>query len=91
MLCLLGLVGVSQHKLPKSAVLLCVAFAIGGHGLLRQRRWGWALTLATVFLSALYGMWTVVHFHQLPMLLMVVVNMILFLYLIRPEVRLRMR
>lgn len=90
-LCLIGLLGVSEHKLPRIAVLFCIAFAVAGQGLLRQKRWGWALTLATVFLSGIYGMWMVAHFHQLSMLLMAVVNLILFLYLVRPEVRERMR
>ncbi len=36
-------------------------------------------------------MWRFVEFHELPMLGMAAVNMVLFLYLVRPEVRLRMR
>lgn len=91
MLCLLGLLGVSMHKLPGVVLVLCVAFGAGGQGLLMQRRWGWALSLATVFLSAIYGMWTVYEFHRWPMAGMAFVNMILFLYLIRPEVRERLR
>ena len=90
-LCLIGLLGVSQHKLPHIALLFCVAFAVAGQGLLRQRRWGWALTLATVFLSSLYGLYMVVERHQLPMLLTACVNLLLFFYLVRPEVRERMR
>lgn len=91
MLCALGLLGVGQHHLPKFAVLFCAVFALGGYGLLAQKRWGWALSLATVLLSGLYGMWRVGRFHQLPMLFMVAVNFVLFFYLIRPEVRQRMK
>jgi hypothetical protein len=47
--------------------------------------------LATVLLSSVYQMVRFVEFHQLPLLAMAAVNMVLFLYLIRPEVRLRMR
>ena len=90
-LCLIGLLGVSMNKLPHLALLFCLAFAAAGQGLLMQRRWGWALSLATVFLSGLYALWFVTQRHQLPMLLSAVVNLILFLYLIRPEVRQRMR
>jgi len=89
-LCLLGLLGVSTHKLPHVVLLLCIAFAAGGQGLLALRRWGWALTMATVLLSAMYGLWGLVHFHQLPLIFMLVVNLILFLYLARPEVRERL-
>lgn len=91
MLCILGLLGFSMHKLPGIVLLFCAAFAGGGQGLLMQRRWGWALALATVLLSAVYGIWMLLHFHQLPMLLMVLINLILFLYLVRPEVRERLR
>lgn len=91
LLCILGVLGVSQNKLPKFVYLFCIAFALAGQGLLRQKRWGWALSLATVLLSSIYQMWLFVHFHELPMLAMAAVNMVLFLYLVRPEVRLRMR
>lgn len=91
LLCILGLLGVSEHKLPKIVLLLCAAFAAAGQGLLRQKRWGWALTLATVFLSALYELWIFVEFHESPMVVMAVVNLVLFLYLVRPEVRERMK
>lgn len=90
-LCLLGLLGVSRHKLPHSALVLCVAFALGGHGLLRLRRWGWAITLATAFLSAIYGLWGMIHFHQMDWIVMIIINAILFLYLVRPEVMERLR
>jgi hypothetical protein len=91
LLCLIGLVGVTTHKLPLVVLVLCAAFAAAGQGLLRLRRWGWALTLATVFLSALYGMWVVVKVHQLVELVMVALNLVFFLYLVRPEVRARLR
>lgn len=91
LLCILGLLGVTQSKLPHFVLLFCVAFAAAGQGLILQRRWGWALALATVLLSSSYQMWRVAAYHELPMLGMAVVNLLLFLYLIRPEVRLRMR
>ena len=91
LLCILGVLGVTQNKLPKFVYLFCIAFALAGQGLLRQMRWGWALALATVLLSSVYQMVRFVEFHQLPLLAMAAVNMVLFLYLIRPEVRLRMR
>jgi hypothetical protein len=90
-LCLMCLLGVSMHRLPHVFLIFCVAFALGGHGLMRLRRWGWALTLATVFLSALWGLWTLIHFHGMPLVVMILVNAILFLYLLRPEVVTRLR
>ena len=90
-LCLIGLVGVTLHKLPLVVLIMCAAFVAAGQGLLRLRRWGWALTLAAVFLSALYGMWVVVKVHQIAELVMVGLNLVFFLYLVRPEVRVRLR
>jgi len=91
LLCVIGLIGVTTHKLPLVVVILCAAFAAAGQGLLRLRRWGWALTLAAVFLSAMYGMWVVVKWHQIAESVMVALNLVFFLYLVRPEVRARLR
>jgi uncharacterized membrane protein (DUF2068 family) len=90
-LCLIGLVGVTLHKLPLVVVILCAAFAAAGQGLMRLKRWGWALTLAAVFCSALYGMWVLVKFHQIVEIVTVAVNLVFFLYLVRPEVTQRLR
>lgn len=85
-LCGLGLVGVITHNLPPAVMIICVIFAVAANGLLKLRRWGWALTLAAIFLSLCYGAWMLFHFHQGPMIVMVAVNLVFFLYLIRPEV-----
>jgi hypothetical protein len=45
--CGIGLIGVALHKFPVGALLICVLFAIAANGLLKLKRWGWALTLAT--------------------------------------------
>lgn len=90
-LCLMCLLGVSLHRLPHLFLIFCVAFAFAGQGLILLRRWGWALTLATVFLSALWSLWTMIHSHQVDWIAMVIINAVLFLYLIRPEVVTRLR
>lgn len=84
--CGLGLIGVIFHKLPPGAMLVCLLFAIAANGLLKQRRWGWALTLAAAFLSMCYATFLLVRFHQLPMIVMLAVNLVFFLYLVRPEI-----
>lgn len=91
LLCLYGLVGVTMHRLPLAALVLCVAFALAGQGLMRLRRWGWAMTLAAVLLSAMYAMWMVVKFHNVAELVTAGLNLVFFLYLVRPEVRERLR
>jgi hypothetical protein len=85
-LCGLGLIGVITHNLPPGVMILCVIFAVAANGLLKLKRWGWALTLAAAFLSMSYGTYMFFRFHQGPMIVMIAVNLIFFLYLIRPEV-----
>src|SRR5271170_7415934 len=72
-LCGLGLIGVITHSLPPSVMILCLIFAVAANGLLKLRRWGWALTLAASFLSMSYGAYMLFRFHQGPMIVMVVV------------------
>ena len=68
------------------AFLICVLFAVAANGLLKLRRWGWALTLAAAFLSMTYAAVMLFLFHQIPMIAMMLINLVFFLYLIRPEV-----
>lgn len=89
--CGLGLMGVFTRKLPGPALIVCVMFALAANGLLKLKRWGWALTLGAAFLSMSYGTIVLFRFHQLPMVVMVAVNLVFFLYLIRPEVIERLR
>ena len=91
LLCGIGLYGVITHHLPIAVVLLCAFFAAAASGLLQQRRWGWALSLAAAFLSMCYGVYMMLRFHQAPLIVMILVNLIFFLYLVRPVVIERLR
>lgn len=86
LLCCIGLFGVVTHHLPMPVTVLCALFAAAAAGLLRQRRWGWALALAAAFLSVVYESYMLARFHQGPAVVMIAVNLIFFLYLVRPEV-----
>ena len=86
LLCGIGLIGVITHNFPPIVMLLCLFYAIAANGLLKLRRWGWALTLGAAFLSMCYGVYVLFHFRQLPMIVMVAVNLVIFLYLVRPEI-----
>jgi hypothetical protein len=91
MLCGIGLFGVITHHLPFAAIVLCAFFAAASTGLLQQRRWGWALSLASAFLSMCYGAYMLVRFHQVPLIVMIAANLIFFLYLVHPQVIERLR
>jgi hypothetical protein len=54
-------------------------------------RWAWALALAAVFLLASYDLWIFTTQHQDTVLLQGILNLIFFLYLVRPEVREKLR
>ncbi len=62
-----------------------------GIGLMQRRRWGWALSLAMTFLSLCFFSYLLMRMHAVQFLVMTFVNAILFLYLVRPEVRIRLR
>ncbi len=72
-------------------LILCTFFAVAGLGLIRMRRWGWALTLGAVFLSMCFGCYSLFRFHQGQWVVMAVINLVFFLYLVRPEVTGRLR
>jgi uncharacterized membrane protein (DUF2068 family) len=87
----IGAFGVVLHHFPPLVLVLSALFAAGSLGLLKLRRWGWALALASAFLSMTYGVYTIFRFHQLQTGVLAVVNLVFFLYLVRPEVLSRLR
>lgn len=95
-LSLIGVLGVLNNRFPPGGIrivvlLLSSLFAVAGLGLMRLRRWGWALTLGAAFLSTGISLYGLFRLHQSHWLLTGIVNFIFFLYLIRPEVTERLR
>jgi len=83
--------GVAGHHVPPVFLIVSVLTGCATFGLLRQQRWGWALALAATFLLMLYQFYIFVRLHQGSGAFMGVLNLILFLYLVRPEVIERLR
>jgi len=83
--------GTMTGRFPKLFLLLCLLFVAAGVGLARLYRWGWALTTAASFLLMGYGTFLYLRMHMLGALMMSVLNLVFFLYLVRPEVRERLR
>jgi hypothetical protein len=75
---------------PISLVLAALFLAAAG-GLLMLFRWAWALTLAAVVLLAGLFFFRFYTDHQLPFIIQGIMNLIFFLYLVRPEVREKLR
>jgi len=95
-LALMGVAGVLTGHYPKGGariaiLVLCTLFAAAGLGLVRLQRWGWALTLGAVFLCMCFGCYSLFRFHQIQWIVMAGINLVLFLYLVRPEVTGRLR
>jgi hypothetical protein len=86
---ILGVVG-GRHY-PPLFLVFAAMFITACAGLLRLLRWAWALALAAVFLLAVYNLWIFTSLHQLPALVQGLLNLVFFLYLVRTEVRERLR
>jgi hypothetical protein len=83
--------GAATGRFPRLFLVLCVLFLAAAVGLIRLYRWGWALTTAASFLLMSYGVWAYIHTRMAAALVMSFLNLIFFLYLVRPEVRERLR
>ncbi|HEY3990545.1 MAG TPA: hypothetical protein VGM02_14685 [Acidobacteriaceae bacterium] len=92
MLVLAGVVGfgAASGRFPRIFLILCLLFVAAAVGLIRLYRWGWALTTAASFLLMAYGVWAYIHTRMAAALVMSFLNLIFFLYLVRPEVRERL-
>jgi hypothetical protein len=93
MFVLAGMVGfgAATGRFPRLFLILCVLFLAAAVGLIRLYRWGWALATAASFLLMSYGVWAYIHTRMAAALVMSFLNLIFFLYLVRPEVRDRLR
>ena len=85
---ILGVVG--KHY-PPLFLLLAAAFLTASAGLILLLRWAWAGALAAVFLLACYNLWIFGSLHTAPALVQGGLNLVFFLYLVRAEVRSKLR
>jgi hypothetical protein len=74
---------------------LFLVFAAGSiaasAGLLKLFRWAWALGLSAVLLLVIYNLWIFASMHAGSALIQGLFNLVFFLYLVRPEIRERLR
>jgi hypothetical protein len=85
----LGVVG-GRHY-PSLFLIFSAVFMAASAGLLLLLRWAWALALAAVFLLVVYNLWIFSRQHQGAALVQGLLNLVFFLYLVRTEVRERLR
>ena len=72
-------------------LVLCTLLAAGVFGLLRLRRWGWALVLGGCLTLCLGNLFVFEKTHAGQFLLQGLFALVFFLYLVRTEVRERLR
>jgi len=91
-LALVVVVGVAgQRHDPPLLLILTAGFLAASAGLLLLLRWAWAMAMAAFFLLAIYNLWIFAAQHSGPALVQGLLNLVFFLYLVRPEVRKKLR
>ena len=79
-----------RHDSPL-LLILSAGFIAASAGLLLLLRWAWAMALGAVFLLTAYHLWTFASQHQGQALVLGLLNLVFFFYLVRTEVRERLR
>jgi hypothetical protein len=87
----IGIVGVAGGHVPRIYLFFSAAFVTAGLGLMLLLRWAWALTLAAVLLLAGLFFWRFAAGHALPYIVQGLLNLVFFFYLVRGEVREKLR
>ena len=91
LLAVIIIVGVVGGHYPVAFVLLPVFLFAACGGLLMLFRWAWAMALAAVLMLGGYNVWIFAHLHLFPALVQGLLNMVFFFYLVRTEVREKLR
>lgn len=86
-----SILGVVKGEYRPPYLLFSAFFITAALGMLRLLRWAWALALAAVLLLVTLFTWKFTAEHQLPFLIQGLLNLVFFLYLIRTEVRSKLR
>jgi hypothetical protein len=85
------IVGAVGGHYPAVFLLLPVFLFAACGGLLMLFRWAWAMALAAVLMLGGYNVWIFAHLHMFPALIQGMLNLLFFFYLVRTEVRERLR
>ena len=84
-------VGVVGGHYPALFVILPVFLFAASGGLLMRFRWAWAMALSAVLMLSGYNLWLFARLHMVPALIQGLLNMVFFFYLVRLEVREKLR
>ncbi|MFZ1086307.1 MAG: hypothetical protein WAN35_15190 [Terracidiphilus sp.] len=81
----------SARHYPLIFLFFAAALLTSSAGLILLQRWAWAMALGAVFLLSAYDVWIFFRSHQGPALVQGLLNLVFFLYLVRTEVRGKLR
>ena len=90
-LAVVNIVAVATGQFSPPCLVFSAVFIAAGLGLLLLLRWAWAMTLAAVVLLACLFAWKFSMQHAFPFIVQGLLNLVFFLYLVRPEVREKLR
>ncbi len=82
---------VAKGYFPPLCLVFPVFFIAAGLGLFKLFRWAWALTLAAVAMLAGLSLWSYTSQHLIAYLTYGMLNLVIFLYLVRTEIRNKLR
>ncbi len=85
------ILGVAGSHYPVIFLVLAAMFIAASAGLVLMLRWAWALALSAVFLLSCYNIWVFSKTHLASGLVQGLLNLVFFLYLVRTEVREKLR
>ncbi len=87
----INVVSVAKGMARPAYLIFSAAFFTAAGGLLLLFRWAWTLTLAAVVLLSGLFFWRFSTQHDIASLMQGGLNLVIFLYLVRPEVRASLR
>ena len=90
-LAVVDIIGVVNGQFRPIYLVLAALFLAAAGGLLMLFRWAWSLTLAAVVLLAGLFFFKFYTDQQFPYIIQGLMNLVFFLYLVRPEVREKLR
>lgn len=91
MLAAITIAYVVTGRVGPAYLVLALLFLAGALGLLMRFRWGWALTLAAAALSSASFLFNYFTEHSFYALEQGLISLVIFLYLVRTEVREKLR
>jgi len=87
----INILGVASGQARPANLVFSALFIAASLGLLMLLRWAWALTLTAMLLLVALFLWKFAATHDFPFAVQGLLNLVFFLYLVRTEVREKLR